>query len=307
MNYENLDVYFNKYRKVIDEISLKYNYDSNLKHLLYVIITAFVYKYDFKCESTIIECFNNTQIFYGKTSENINAFFDRKLIYYDNKYITKKYILIGNDISNNYIKYIDAIIHELNHAVNSIKNEIKEEKDKLYLRTGLSSAIYKKEAINVGIGKTDEYILEEIINTKQTEEIINIILKFSEQGTTDIEISNMLESIKREINNTKYKSDAYLYETYICKELLSNKTFFFTLEKLRFAGEIDDIVYWFDNVMGEEGKYKELNDLLCKIHNLQIDYSKRTIFKKSVLNKIQSCSKSVYDIVNRFNNNCIYK
>ena len=306
MNYNNLDVYFDRYKKIIDEISLKKNYDSNLKHLLYVIMTAFVFKYDLKCESNIIDCFKKTRIIFGETNLNISAFFDRKLLFYNNNYYTDKYILIGNTISNNYIKYIDTIINELNHAVNSIKNEVKEDTDKIYLRTGLSYSIYKKDT-NIGIGKTNEYILEEIINTKQTEEIINIILKFSEQSVSDIEISNMLQSIKREINSDNYRSEAYQYESLICKDMLNNKTFYVTLEKLRFDGKIDDIIYWFDNIVGREGSYKELNNLLYVIHNLEIDYSKKKLFKKNILRKIKSNTNRINDIVTDFNNNCIYK
>ena len=37
-----------KERVYIDQISDKYNYDDNIRHLLYIIIPAFIIKYGFK-------------------------------------------------------------------------------------------------------------------------------------------------------------------------------------------------------------------------------------------------------------------
>ena len=49
-----------KYIPIIDEIGLKYNYPDNIKHLLYVVLPAFVIKY--KKEQFIIDCLNNIPI-----------------------------------------------------------------------------------------------------------------------------------------------------------------------------------------------------------------------------------------------------
>ena len=43
----------NKYIPLVDEISNKYNYNSNIKHLLYLIIPAFITKYTYKEERLI--------------------------------------------------------------------------------------------------------------------------------------------------------------------------------------------------------------------------------------------------------------
>lgn len=303
----NLDIYINKYKNFVDDLAIKYNYDLNLKHLLYVIVTAFIFKYGINNEKNILECFSNTIIHYGNINFNSVAYFNRKLNYKNGEYYTNKYVVIDNKVSKEYITYIDTIIHEFNHAINSIKNEIKEDSNKIYLRTGLSYAIYKKDNINIGIGKSNDYVLEEVINTRQTEEIINLILNFDENKVTDNEIHNLLISVKREMSNNMYKSEAYKYESLVCKSLLDNKSFINTLANLRFEGNIDDINDWFDNVCGIKEAYKKLNNLLFKIQELKKVLSNRKILKNGIIKKIQIYATEMTEIINRFNDNSIYK
>ena len=69
-------------------------------------------------------------------------------------------------------------------------------------------------------------MLEEIINTKQTEDIINIIKSFDQNNSI---ISNTIYAINTETEH-KYSSEAYFLQSYICKEILTNRTFISTLE-----------------------------------------------------------------------------
>ena len=66
----------NKYIPIIDKISNKYNYNSNIKHLLYLIIPAFITKYTYKEERLIINTFKDTKIIISdKKDKNIQALY----------------------------------------------------------------------------------------------------------------------------------------------------------------------------------------------------------------------------------------
>lgn len=306
MNNNIVNLCLKKYKLIVDSISDKFNYDENLRHLLYVVVTSFVIKYGIKSENVIIDCFSNTKIYFGKCDNGISAYFDRNLLF-DEKYYTKKYIVIDSNNSQNYIHFLDTIIHEFNHAVNSMKNEIKEDENKIYLRTGLSYIIYDKSNIHIGESKSKDFVLEEIINTKQTEEIIHIILNFSKYEIDDVEVVNFLTSIVNEISNLKYKSQAYYFQSYICKDLICNKTFISTLENLRFNGDINVVRDWFDNIIGENGKYILLNDLLYEIYLLEQKLEGTKFFKNRIIKKIRGYNKKISEIIKTFDNNCLYK
>ena len=203
------------------------------------------------------------------------------------------------------MQLLDNLVHEFNHAMNSINQELKIIDDKLYVRTGLTAIIYNKNTLS-SINKEDNSILEEIINTKQTEMIIDIINSFNNYEIENTTVVNTLYSIKNSITNT-YQSNAYLMQSMVCKSLIENKTFFSTLENLRFKGNIDDISVWFDSITGEDGSYKKLIELLKLTINYQVEFSKKKLFKSFIINKIKNVNKEAMDIVNAFNQNCNYR
>ena len=84
--------------------------------------------------------------------------------------------------------------------------------------------------------------MEEIINTKQTEIIIDIINSFNQYNISNREITNTLYAIESEIKDS-YQSNAYLLQSLVCRSLIENKTFFSTLENLRFIGEEKKITH----------------------------------------------------------------
>ena len=90
-------------------------------------------------------------------------------------------------------------------------------------------------------------------------------------------------------------------------EMIFNRTFISTLENLRINGEVYDINKWFDDITGKEGSYKELINNLFEVYNLEIEYSKKTIFKRRTLNKIRETSKSIMRIIDKFNNNVNFR
>ena len=136
-------LYFEKYKKTIDELSSYNLCGGNIKHLLYVIIPAFVCKYGLEREKLILKCLKET-IFTVIENGNIGqeAFFDRRIIKRNNTLLVQKYIVINGLKKNEYIDLIDSVVHEFNHAVNSMINEIVITNSEIKLRTGLSYLIY---------------------------------------------------------------------------------------------------------------------------------------------------------------------
>ncbi|MBQ6323714.1 MAG: hypothetical protein IJI22_02660 [Bacilli bacterium] len=292
-----------KEKAFIDDISNIYNYDSNIRHLLYLIIPAFVVKYGLSKEQLILKTFKDIQIIKStKASKYIKAYYSSTPYEINNEFKTKKIMVIQNYNKISLIDLLDNLVHEFNHALNSTNQEIRETSKYLYLRTGLTYRIYSKQPIKF-IKKDPSFILEEIINTKQTEDVIDIIKSFTSE---DPELSNTIYAINAETNH-KYSSNSYYLQSYICKKILENKTFINTLENLRITGNIYDINDWFDNIIGKKGKYQELINLLNKVYELEIEYSKKKLFKGISLNKIKSISNDIMKIIEQFNNNVNFK
>lgn len=295
MNSEFIDKYIN----VVDQISIKYNYPDNIKHLLYVIVPAFIIKYGYDKQHFIIDCLNNIPIIITGKENPLSQAMYTSMPYLDNQIKTKKNILLNRYNNIPFMQLLDNLVHELNHAVNSYKNEIIIENDIFYLRTGLSKTKYDKRTFKI-LDKDKAYILEEIINSKQTENIISIIVELSNSNIDNIKVQNTLYAIKKSVKD-KYVSDSYYSLKYFCKELLENKTFLLTLENLRINGNIDDIEIWFDSIYGKDGTYKKLIETLYKLKEIS---SKKVLFKKA---KMKDLAIELINISNTFNNNCNLK
>ena len=304
---DNINSFLNKYIVFVNKISDYYNYDNNIKHLLYLIVPGFVAKYGAANEKFILNCFEKTKIYISEAENNIiTATFNRILKKDGSSYCTEKYIILNQYKKASFTNLFDNIIHEFNHAVNSIHNEILEKDDHLYIRTGLTYIIYDKNTLKP-ISKEDNSIIEEIINTKQTEMLIDIINSFNQYPIHDREISNTLYSIGNSITNKRYRSGAYLLQSLLCQELMNNKTFIATLENLRFHGHVEDIQGWFDQITGIEGSFSKLVQLLSETLTLQLDISKKKGIKFLKVNKIKKMTKEALEIVRLFDQNCNYR
>ena len=292
-----------KEKAFIDQISDRYEYDDNIRHLLYIIIPAFVIKYGIKNESLILNTFRDIRIIKSdKQDKYVKAYYSSHPVYESGEYSTVKFMVIQNYNKISLIDLLDNLVHEFNHAVNSYKDEIKVAKNYIYLRTGLTYRVYKKDSLTF-VRKDSSYLLEEIINTKQTEEVINIIKSFDFENR---DISNTIYAINNETDH-KYNSNSYYLESYACKQILENRTFINTLANLRLVGEVFNITKWFDDITGQEGSYKELISLLNKIYDLEKEYIDRKFFKSITLGKIRDTSRKIMRIVETFNNNVNYR
>ena len=294
------------YKNKVDEISFYYNYPSNISHLLYLIVPGFILKYGLKNESAILKFFEDVPIVINDNQDKIyQAYYFSKPKYENNILKTIKGIVLNNYQNISLIDLLDNLVHEINHAVNSFNNEIIEKDNCIYVRTGLSNIIYDKRTLEV-IKKENESIIEEVINTKQTEDIINIISSFQQYEIKDIQITNTIYSINKN-TNSNYSSNAYYLQGIVTSKLLENKTFIRTLEDLRFKGHVEEIDYWFDSITGENNSFKKLSDNLSLALSLELSLTKKKIFKGKLINKIRSLNQESLQIVDTFNNNCNYR
>ena len=293
-------------KKIVDIELKKYNYTKDIKRILYIAIPAFIIKYGFDNKNKIVKVFNDVPIFLEKKDEKVfQAFYTSIPFKNNNMIITKKCIVIFYYDGKSFIELVDNIIHEYNHAVNSFLNEIKEDDKYIYLRTGLMYSKYSKK-YELENSKDDSYILEEIINTKQTEEIIDIINAFNQYEIYDCDIKDDLNYISKQINNN-YLSEAYFLQSKLCQSLMSNHTLISVLASNRFLGNIDEIDFFFDNVTGENGSYKELIDILNKSVKLEEEYTKSKIFKGRKLRQIRNLYIRANQIIDLFNCNYHFK
>lgn len=311
IDQNNINEVLNKYISFTNRICEEKNYPNNIKHVLYLIIPAFVIKYGSKYENMILKCFEEINIVIReKDNENCTAYFSRILRKNPEgvkpKYYTTKVIVLNQYKSATLVDMLDNIAHEFNHAVNSMINEIKYDDKIVGMRTGLSYMIYDINDISRIKDKTKDITLEEIINTKQTEDIINIIRSFGKYEVNNEEFNNTFYALGHSING-EYTSNAYYLQSFICKELMKNKTFIPTIENLRLNGNVDDIANWFDNIIGEEGTYNKLTHLLEQILEDEIKLSKAKWFKNYKIGKIRDKMRQVMEIIKEYENNCIFK
>ena len=307
ISQDNINNFLEKYISFVDRISIKYNYQDNIRHLLYLIVPGFVIKYGVSNETLILKCFEEVIIYISGTEDQVvTASFNRKLFKSGDLYTTNKYVVINEYKKANLTNLIDSIVHEYNHAVNSINNEISYDDKYIKLRTGLSYLVYDKKTLKF-VSKSKESYLEEVINTEQTEEIINIINSFGNYKISNVEFSNMLYALRNEIKSSAYISDAYYFQSYICDNLMKNKTFIPTISNLRFKGFIESIPELFDDVIGRAGSYMYFCSLLEEIYNLEIKYSKATFFKNQIFNKLKRKASIVISLIEEYDNKCIYK
>lgn len=307
LTQDNINSFLNKYITFVNKISDYYNYDNNIRHLLYLIVPGFVAKYGISNEKSILVCFEKVRIYISGTEDNtVTATFNRILKKNDNNYYTEKYVVLNQYRKASFTNMFDNIIHEFNHAVNSLNNEISLDDKYIKLRTGLCYLVYDRKNMKF-LYKSNESFLEEVINTEQTEEIINIINSFGNYTIENVEFNNTLHVLKNEIVGNNYISDSYAFQSLVCDILMKNKTFYPTISNLRFKGFVNDIPIMFDGIIGKNGSYQYLNVLLKKIYNLQIKYSKSLFFKKIILNKIKLKAQELLSIIKEYDNKCIYK
>ena len=290
--------------KFSNTIAAIYHYPDNITHLLYIIIPAFMIKYGMNHKQLLEECFSTVPIIIDDKQDQIyQAYYFSKPERKD-KVILRKGIVLKNYKNIGLMQLLDNLIHEFNHAVNSIQNELLE-KEFLQVRTGILYSYFNKNTLEF-LKKGEEETLEEVINTKQTEMIIDIIKNLSQYHINNATVQTTLYSVNHSIDSN-YHSKSYLLESYVCQQLMENKTFFSTLEKLRFNGEIEDIHHFFDSITDQTGSFSRLSHYLNQSLQLQHQIVHTKWFKNRKIHKMKEINKKTFEIVQKFNQNTIYK
>lgn len=293
-----------RYYSFVKKLATTYQYNSNITHLLYLIIPAFISKYSLSKENIILSTFQQTKIIISpKSSKTIAAYYTSIPNYQNNKIITTKYIVIQNYQNISLIQILDNLVHEFNHAINSYQKEINIKKNILYLRTGLTYSSYSLPDLTP-LKKESSYILEEILNTNQTEEIINLIKSYHDPFNQ--EINNTIYSINSE-TSSNYSSKSYYLENTLFKSILNNKTFISTLNNLRLSGNIQDIENWFNNITNIPNSYQKLNTYLNQLITFEKELTTKKYFKAKIINKMKKNMTNTLEIITSFNKNCNYK
>lgn len=291
--------------KFSNKIADGYHYPDNITHLLYLIVPAFILKYRISNKMLVESCFENVPILIQDKQDKVyQAYYFSKPILKDNQYKIVKGVVLNNYQNISLMQLLDNLVHEFNHAINSMKNEMLVD-DTIRIRNGLVYHYFYKENLSY-LRKNEFTLLEEVINTKETEMIIDIIRSFSTYTFTDSSINTMLYSIYHSVDSN-YHSNSYLLESIICRKLLDNKTFSSTVESLRFQGEIDELTHFFDGITGKDGSLIELVHCLEEVTKLQLELVNTKWFKKYKINKIKDINTKALKIIKLFDQNTIYK
>lgn len=281
-----------------------YHYPDNITHLLYLIIPAFILKYGVKQKSLIEKCFSTVPILIDDQKDTVyQAFYFSQPQKIGEEILVRKGIVLRNYQNVSLMQLLDNLVHEFNHAMNSMKNEMSIS-DRITLRTGMVYHYYDRYTLSfIEKGKCE--ILEEVLNTKQTEMMIDIIKSFFTYSISNTTIQSTLYSIHHAID-TNYHSNSYFLESFVCRKLLENKTFLSTFENLRFEGEVSELYPFFDGIVGHEGALLELSHYLEQSLNLTRQLHKKW-FKKNIMIKIQNTNLKAMKIVDTFYQNTVYK
>lgn len=291
--------------KFSDTLSSIYHYPDNITHLLYIIIPAFIMKYGISYRSLIEKCFSLVPILIDDKQDQVyQAYYFSKPIVEEGNYTVLKGIVLNNYHNIGLMQLLDNLVHEFNHAINSMQNELTIRQD-ILVRTGIVYNYFDKKSL-LFIRKSDESILEEVINTKQTESIIDVIHAFSNYQINNSTVQSTLYSIYHAIDSN-YRSNSYFLESFVCQRLLQNKAFLSIMEKLRFEGQLQDIHGFFDTIVGKDGSLLALSKYLEQSLELQKQLSNTKLFRKNKINKIRNINQKAMEIVEEFDRNTVYK
>lgn len=169
-------------------------------------------------------------------------------------------LLIANTNANKH-ELLEFIVHELNHILSSLNNTFIYKDNDLYFRYGLFRTRINNSKDKLETGR----ILNEVINTLQTEDIIKNIIKLKDFKIFNVKFNRALRVIK-DLEVDEYRASGYepfvnlfrpLYEKDNYRGLINNSTL---------EGKIDDIqevidhklgMYSFDNMIDNlESLYK---------------------------------------------------
>ena len=260
-NDESVNYILSYSKTLVDNLNQGKVVPRELKSIQYLVFAGLIAHYGFEHVDTIYKAFNSSNFVYTKDSfesivknidvrgipkvdvSNVGAFVAlgaRKRL--DGRYqISRTIYVMDNQQYESPDKFLEKVVHEINHVVNSINNPIVLYKGNESHRIGMSVS---------GIGGGDGFgrIMEESFNVLQTSDIMKEILEFSQYKVLDPDIHLALLKIRYAYGR---KRDGYGYEitTPLVNELYQNKGFRKLAISSRIKGDIKPIRVDFDVII----------------------------------------------------------
>ena len=304
-NQNNINPFIDQVVLTIDSMFENKDVPQSLRDYLYLICTGMVLNYGYDFINDIYESIKKTRFIYGLKSiedkltkeeyKNLldrfnnsdNAYSISTVSSKDNKLNIKYTIIIAKD-RNNKQQLLEYLTHELNHILTSINKTFTYNKDNIYFRYGLFTTNLKSNN-----KKENGKIFNEIINTLETEDIINQIIKLRKDKITNTKFNNalrILDRVKTKYTATGYEPFVNLYRSLYRKKDIKN-----LINQAMLDGNIDKIEKEFNSKLNNTS-YKEMISLL---DNLYANYE---LTKQRGMEKAYETSSQYLD----FKNNIIY-
>lgn len=257
-------------KMIVDEINKDKGCPKELKEIQYLIFAGMIAYYGFENIELIHKAFKNTGFIYTNKSFKEHA---KSINYSDPRvdklietgevgafvqcgfskdlrgryYIHRNIYVIDNQRESADF-FLEKIIHEVNHVVNSINNPIVLYKGVPSSRTGLFVS-------NIESSDSFGNILEEDYNVLQTAEIMEHILEFTQYKIDDPDIRRCLDKIKFAYGRDR-KGIGYDGTVSVFRDLYSNDHFRYLVKRNRLSGNIKEIRLDFDGRCGECSFYR---------------------------------------------------
>lgn len=261
-------------KKMIDQINLckEIPCPDELRKLEYLTFAGLYYFYGVEHFNEVFQAFLGTEFIYCKdnvsdvlrkytnhspdeiemlSSPNTPGFF---YFDFDSDGIMRRKIFVFENEEHSYGEILECIVHEVNHAVNSVNNVLVEHDDYISVRTGLSTAIFCD-------GENffeDKKALEEVYNQLQTIDIVDHIFDFSQYDIEDSDIKESFDHLKSD-HPYGYTCKGYVSLRSILRPLYDDDNFNLIVRENRLEGSLDKIEEAFDSRTGD-GAYKLLGE-----------------------------------------------
>ena len=266
-------------KTLVDHINDGKNVPRQLKSIQYVVFAGMIAHYGFDYVDTIYKAFSSSNFVYTKDSfeditKNISlpgiknrnitqvgsfVMLGAKENFGGNVQINRTIYITDNDEHESFDRFLEKVVHEINHVVNSVNNPIVMYRGTKSFRIGMSVSEIGGER---GFGR----ILEESVNVLQTADIMKEILSFSRFKVLDPGVGYVLCRIRTAAKYPRVEGYGYELTTPIVKDLYSNKKFKNLVVGCRLNGLINPIKVDFDSKVGE-GCYFRFCDAINAIDN----------------------------------------
>lgn len=265
---ENVNYILSYSKTLIDNMNKGRSVPKELKTIQYIVFAGLISHYGFEHVDTIYKAFNSSNFVYTKDSfeditKNVkyhgikNSEIGRVGSFVslsarprlDGKMQINRTIYITDNTKDEAPdKFLEKVVHEINHVVNSVNQPI-------VLYQGVKSFRIGMSVSEIGGTRGFGRILEESFNVLQTADIMKEIMKLTQYDIVDPEIKSGLDRIRYAYCQPR-NGYGYEFTTPIVRELYNNRKFRNLVVGSRLSGLIKPIRIDFDSKVGEGSYYK---------------------------------------------------